>query len=81
MVVFPTSPTTGQQWVAENGVTYTWTGDRWSSVIAIQAGTAVAYIDNGDAYTADAQLNITIVDGGSSSATETNTVDSGFAQG
>lgn len=61
MVEFPTGPSTGQQWVAENGVTYTWLGDRWNSAIALQLGTAAAYVDGGRAETT--HFDITI-DGG-----------------
>lgn len=49
MIYFPPSPTTGQQYVGVNGITYTWMGDRWSGVNALQQGTAEYYIDNGDA--------------------------------
>lgn len=49
MIYFPQSPTTGQKYVGVNGVTYTWMGDRWSGVNAIQQGQAEYYIDNGDA--------------------------------
>jgi hypothetical protein len=51
MVEFPQNPTTGQQWVAENTVTYTWLGDRWSSAIAVSNGTAVHYKEGGRAST------------------------------
>jgi len=51
MVEFPQNPTTGQQWVAENTVTYTWLGDRWSSAIAVSNGTAVHYKEGGRANT------------------------------
>ncbi len=51
MVEFPQNPTTGQEWVAENTVTYTWLGNRWSSAAAIAAGTAVHYKEGGRAST------------------------------
>jgi hypothetical protein len=34
-IPFPTSPQTGQQFLADNTVTYIWTGDRWSSSRAL----------------------------------------------
>ena len=51
MVEFPQNPQTGQQWVAENAVTYTWLGDRWSSAPAFENGTAVHYKEGGRATT------------------------------
>jgi hypothetical protein len=33
-ISFPTSPTTGQQYTTPGGVTYTWTGSRWTAVLA-----------------------------------------------
>ena len=51
MVVFPQSPTLGQIWVAENTATYTWLGDRWSSVTAVVNGTAEFYDEGGRATT------------------------------
>ena len=49
MIYFPTSPSTGQKYVGINGVTYTWTGNRWSAAAALEQGTAEYYVDNGDA--------------------------------
>ena len=49
MIYFPSSPTTGQKYVGINGVTYTWMGDRWNGVAALEQGTAEYYIDGGDA--------------------------------
>jgi hypothetical protein len=51
MIYFPPSPTVGQEYIGVNGATYTWTGNRWSSVVSIETGTAVAYSDGGDAST------------------------------
>jgi len=51
MIEFPTNPTLGQQYVADNAVTYTWLGNRWSSATAIDAGTAEYYRDGGRANT------------------------------
>ena len=52
MVEFPANPATGQQYVADNAVTYTWLGNRWSSATALNAGTAEHYRDGGRASTA-----------------------------
>jgi hypothetical protein len=49
MIYFPPNPTTGQRYVGVNGVTYTWMGNRWSGVNALEQGTAEFYIDGGDA--------------------------------
>lgn len=49
MIYFPPSPTIGQKYVGVNGVTYTWMGNRWNGVNAIEQGTAEYFIDNGDA--------------------------------
>jgi hypothetical protein len=47
MIQMPTNPTVGQQYVAQNTVTYEWTGDRWSAAIPLQNGTAVFAVNNG----------------------------------
>lgn len=39
-IIFPTNPTVGQEFLADNGVTYNWTGDYWSNLIPTNAGTA-----------------------------------------
>ena len=49
MIYFPPDPSTGQEYVGVNGVTYTWMGNRWSGVNALQQGTAEYYVDGGDA--------------------------------
>jgi len=51
MVVFPSSPTLGQRFVAENTATYTWLGDRWNSTTAILSGIAEFYAEGGRANT------------------------------
>jgi len=56
MIYFPNSPTVGQKYVGVNGVTYTWMGNRWNGVNALEQGTAEYYVDGGDAafeYNAD----------------------------
>ena len=32
---FPSDPAVNQEFVGDNGVTYVWAGDRWSSALAI----------------------------------------------
>lgn len=39
-ISFPDNPTDGQEFLADNTVTYIWTGNRWSAVQAIQNGIA-----------------------------------------
>lgn len=45
-IVFPSNPTTGQEFVASNGATYIWSGSYWSSTTAIEDGSA-SYIYEG----------------------------------
>jgi hypothetical protein len=46
-IIFPSNPTTGQEFVASNGATYIYSGSYWSSVTAIEDGTA-SYIYEGE---------------------------------
>jgi len=70
-ITFPNSPALGQEYVAINGATYIWMGNRWSSITAINNGTA-AYIEEGGDSTTWATPNNnpneydTILDGGTS---------------
>ena len=45
----PLNPTLNQQYVANNGITYTWLGNRWSSEVAVRTGTAAFYYEGSDA--------------------------------
>ena len=68
-VFLPPNPTLGQQYVATNGATYTWLGNRWSSVVAIEQNTAIPYYEGGDSLTwAGITNNVTdsTLDGGTS---------------
>lgn len=47
-ITFPSTPTVGQSYVATNAVTYVWTGDRWSSSLAITNNQAKYYVEGGD---------------------------------
>lgn len=49
MLEFPDNPITGQRYVGINAVTYTWLGNRWNSITAIEQGIAEYYVDSGDA--------------------------------
>ena len=51
MIIFPSSPSLGQEYVGANGATYTWLGNRWNSGTAIQSGSAKYCYEGGDAYT------------------------------
>jgi hypothetical protein len=64
MIYFPLSPTTGQKYVGINGVTYTWMGDRWNGVNALEQGTAEYYIDGGDAAFAYNENRDGLLEGG-----------------
>lgn len=46
MIEMPANPTVGQVYIPSNTVTYTWTGDRWSSKVAIDNATAQYVADN-----------------------------------
>lgn len=59
-VSFPANPTVGAEFVADNGSTYIWRGDRWSSTYAILTGAAQPVIDG--AYAASEPDNT--LDGG-----------------
>ena len=39
-IIFPTDPTLGQEFLADNGVTYNWQGTHWSNAVPTAAGTA-----------------------------------------
>jgi hypothetical protein len=50
---FPANPTVGQEYLADNSVSYVWTGDRWSAKQAIETRQAQYAIDGlyaGSAY-------------------------------
>jgi hypothetical protein len=44
-ITFPTNPHTGDEFVAHNGVTYIWMGDRWNGSHAILTGKASPIYD------------------------------------
>ena len=57
MIIFPQTPILGQEYVATNGATYTWLGNRWNSVTAINNKTAAYIVEGGDAFTWDTPEN------------------------
>ena len=63
-LTFPQDPTTGQQWVAENAVTYTWLGDHWNSTTAITQGTVKYYHEGGAADFEYNPITDGLLDGG-----------------
>jgi hypothetical protein len=64
MIHFPANPVTGQQYVATNGVTYTWLTDRWNSTDAIEKQKVEYYIEGGDAAFFYAENRDGLLDGG-----------------
>lgn len=76
----PPNPATGQVYVATNGATYTWLGNRWSSAAAVSNGTAVYVEEGGDSTTWATPQNTaadTTVDGGGSLEIPTSTLNGG----
>jgi C1A family cysteine protease len=71
-IQFPTDPAVGQEYLAENTVTYIWTGDRWSAARAI---TTKKYVFAVNGSYADWEYNPVIddlLDGGWSGGSEPN---------
>lgn len=54
-ITFPTNPTTGDEYLADNGSTYIWMGDRWSGTQAVLSGMAQPVFDG--AYASSASDN------------------------
>ena len=44
-ITFPANPVTGDEFLADNGTTYIWLGDRWSGIHAVLTGTAQPVFD------------------------------------
>jgi hypothetical protein len=40
VIIFPSTPELGQEFLADNGVTYNWMGTHWSNKVPTAAGTA-----------------------------------------
>jgi hypothetical protein len=63
-LTFPTNPTIGQEFLADNTVTYIWNGSAWSSAIAIHNGTAEYATYGGSASSVYNDLLDNTLDGG-----------------
>jgi len=63
-ITFPTNPVIGQQFVPTNGATYIWNGIYWSSITAIEDGSAAFIEDGGDSLFVYNPAIDVIVDGG-----------------
>ena len=61
---FPQNPTVGQIFTGTNTVTYEFTGDRWSSALAIYNGTYQYAYEGGNAYSVFNPLLDNVIDGG-----------------
>ena len=51
IITFPAIPTLGQEYLADNSVTYEWQGTHWSNSIPTAAGRAVYTVVGGVANT------------------------------
>ena len=63
MIDFPTNPTMGDEFLADNGATYIWMGDRWSGSYAVVTGAAQPVIDGEDASPYNSALDNTLEGG------------------
>jgi hypothetical protein len=64
-ITFPTSPTLGQEYVADNSATYQWTGSAWSTQVPWLAGRSQYVADGGVAdQTYNDNLDNTLGGGG-----------------
>jgi hypothetical protein len=45
MITFPPNPRTGDEFLADNGSTYIWMGDRWNGIYAVLTGRAQPVYD------------------------------------
>ena len=60
-ITFPINPALGQEYLADNGVTYNWMGSYWSNAVPTQAGTAFYTAVGGSAAT---EIFNNTIDGG-----------------
>ena len=63
-LTFPTNPTVGQEFLADNTVTYVRTGSAWNSSIPIHNGTAEYAVYGGSASSVYNELLDNTLDGG-----------------
>ena len=64
-ISFPSDPIVGQDYLADNSVTYVWTGDRWSAKQALETRKAHYTIDGLYADSEYNPLTDITLDGGS----------------
>jgi hypothetical protein len=62
-IIFPSNPAVGDDFLAENGSTYIWTGAFWSSALAVITGRAEPVFDGGDANPYNSALDNTLEGG------------------
>ena len=64
-ITFPTQPRLGQEFLADNSVTYIWTGNTWNSAIPIHLGTAeYTYVGGSASQVYNDKLDNTLDGGG-----------------
>lgn len=68
-ISFPENPTTGQELLGDNGITYNWTGSYWSNAVPTSAGTAFYTAVGGNAFTNFNVLPTNEIDGGNANNT------------
>jgi hypothetical protein len=70
LIDLPLNPMLYQQYVANNGVTYTWLGNRWNAEIAVRQGTSYFYYEGADAAFDYNEVIDDELDGGWANGTE-----------
>jgi hypothetical protein len=60
IITFPSNPRLGAEFLADNGTTYVWMGDRWSGTHAILTGIAEPVIDGEDSSPYNSLLDNTL---------------------
>jgi hypothetical protein len=64
VITFPTNPQIGDDFLAHNGATYVWMGDRWSGAQAVLSGRASPFYDGEYASSTYITNSDTTLDGG-----------------
>lgn len=62
-ITFPTAPKLGDDFLATNGSTYIWMGNRWSGAQAILTGQAQPFFDGGDSSPYNSSIDNTLEGG------------------
>jgi hypothetical protein len=60
IITFPSNPHVGDEFLADNGSTYIWMGDRWSGTYAVFMGIAEPVIDGEDSSPFNTLLDNTL---------------------